>query len=157
MVATSVWSTNLAILMAVVALSLWIGWRAVFLIYAPAVYLAAAVGIWLFYVQHQFEDTYWKATRRLGLRHGRAPWEFRICGCRRFWAGSRGASDCTTSITSDRAFRTTRSNDATRRTRCSTGLRVITLAESVRTLRLTLWDETRERLVGFRDISVSQP
>ena len=40
--------------------SLWIGWRAVLLIYGPAMYIAAATGIWLFYVQHQFENTYWQ-------------------------------------------------------------------------------------------------
>ena len=30
------------------------------LIWAPAALLAGVVGIWLFYVQHQFEDAYWQ-------------------------------------------------------------------------------------------------
>ena len=33
----------------------------------------------------------------------------------------------------------------------------LTLAQSVRTLRLTLWDETRQQLVGFRDVIVARP
>src|SRR5689334_23379213 len=58
--AASVWSANLGILALVVGMSLWIGWKALFLVYFPAMYIAAAAGIWLFYVQHQFEGTYWK-------------------------------------------------------------------------------------------------
>ena len=36
-----------------------IGWRLVALTYFPAMYVAASGGIWLFYVQHQFDTTYW--------------------------------------------------------------------------------------------------
>ena len=36
------------------------GWKSVVLLYLPAYYIAAAGGIWLFYVQHQFEDAYWE-------------------------------------------------------------------------------------------------
>ncbi|HEX6053656.1 MAG TPA: fatty acid desaturase, partial [Gemmatimonadaceae bacterium] len=56
----SVWSTNAAIVALFVAFSLWIGPRAVLLVYLPAIYFAAVGGVWLFYVQHQFEDAYWK-------------------------------------------------------------------------------------------------
>ncbi|MEA2154451.1 MAG: hypothetical protein QOE11_591 [Solirubrobacteraceae bacterium] len=38
------------------------GWRAVLLIQLLPALLAGAVGIWLFYVQHQFEDVYWERT-----------------------------------------------------------------------------------------------
>ena len=31
------------------------------LVWAPAAMIAGSVGIWLFYVQHQFEDVYWSA------------------------------------------------------------------------------------------------
>jgi len=36
------------------------GWRAVLLVQLLPAMLAGAVGIWLFYVQHQFEDVYWE-------------------------------------------------------------------------------------------------
>jgi omega-6 fatty acid desaturase (delta-12 desaturase) len=32
------------------------------LVWAPAALISGAVGIWLFYVQHQFEDAYWQRT-----------------------------------------------------------------------------------------------
>ena len=38
-----------------------LGWSTLLFVYLPAIYFAAAVGIWLFYVQHQFEDTYWQS------------------------------------------------------------------------------------------------
>ena len=55
----SAMATNLGIAL-VVALILWFGgiWALV-LIFLPTTLVAASVGVWLFYVQHQFEDTYW--------------------------------------------------------------------------------------------------
>jgi omega-6 fatty acid desaturase (delta-12 desaturase) len=37
-----------------------IGWKDFLLIWAPSSLLAGSAGIWLLYVQHQFEDAYWK-------------------------------------------------------------------------------------------------
>jgi omega-6 fatty acid desaturase (delta-12 desaturase) len=52
--------TNVVLAAAIGAICLLVGWRAYLLIQAPTFMLAGAVGIWLFYVQHQFEDTYWE-------------------------------------------------------------------------------------------------
>jgi len=38
----------------------WLGWKSVLLIEGPILYLSAMAGIWLFYVQHQFENTYFE-------------------------------------------------------------------------------------------------
>ena len=38
-----------------------IGWGDFLLVWAPAALLAGSTGIWLFYVQHQFEDAYWQS------------------------------------------------------------------------------------------------
>lgn len=57
----SVHATNLA-LVVIVGLLCWaIGWQEFLLIQAPMVFLAGTAGVWLFYVQHQFEDVYWEA------------------------------------------------------------------------------------------------
>ena len=56
----SVIATDLALVTIVAALCWLIGWRDFLLVWAPAALLAGAAGIWLFYVQHQFEDTYWQ-------------------------------------------------------------------------------------------------
>jgi acyl-lipid omega-6 desaturase (Delta-12 desaturase) len=53
--------TNLGIVVMVGAMSLWIGLEAYLLIWAPPALIAAAAGVFLFYVQHQFEDAYWES------------------------------------------------------------------------------------------------
>ncbi len=56
----SVHLTNLGILTMAVLSWLTIGLSSFFLIHLPVVLFAAAIGSWLFFVQHQFEETYWQ-------------------------------------------------------------------------------------------------
>ena len=56
----SVWWMNLAILCHVIALSWVFGVAAYLLIQLTVTMVAGAFGVWLFYVQHQFEDAYWE-------------------------------------------------------------------------------------------------
>ncbi|MBU1139166.1 MAG: fatty acid desaturase [Proteobacteria bacterium] len=51
--------TNLLILAVALSAARIIGWRAYLLIQLPVLWLAGGAGIWLFYVQHQFEGGYW--------------------------------------------------------------------------------------------------
>ena len=54
-----VYATNLAILAAIVALGLVLGFRPVLLVQLPITIIASIVGVWLFSVQHRFEKTLW--------------------------------------------------------------------------------------------------
>ena len=56
----SVLGLDLALAVAIGALCWWLGWREFLLVQAPFIWLAGSAGIWLFYVQHQFRDTYWQ-------------------------------------------------------------------------------------------------
>jgi acyl-lipid omega-6 desaturase (Delta-12 desaturase) len=56
----SVLLTNLALFVLVGGLCLLIGWRDYLLVVLPPALLAGSAGIWLFYVQHQFEEAYWE-------------------------------------------------------------------------------------------------
>ncbi len=53
-------ATNAALVVLGGALCWLIGWRAYLLVQTPTILLAGAIGIWLFYVQHQFEGVYWQ-------------------------------------------------------------------------------------------------
>ena len=55
----NVYLANLAILAMAVSLSLLMGWQAYLMIQMPVMMIGGTAGIWLFYIQHQFEDTYW--------------------------------------------------------------------------------------------------
>jgi len=56
----SVIRTNIALAVLVTGLCLWLGWQGFLLVEMPLVFLAGGAGIWLFYVQHQFDETYWR-------------------------------------------------------------------------------------------------
>lgn len=57
----SAMGTNLAIATALFALYWFGGLMPVVLIFLPTTIMAATLGVWLFYVQHQFEDTHWNS------------------------------------------------------------------------------------------------
>ncbi|OJX38459.1 MAG: fatty acid desaturase [Chloroflexi bacterium 44-23] len=54
------WWHNLALLLVIVTMSLTIGLRNYILIQLPVIWLGGLVGIWLFFVQHQYEGVYWR-------------------------------------------------------------------------------------------------
>jgi len=56
----SIIGTNVALAVLIGGLCWLIGWREFLLVQAPTVMLGGAAGVFLFYVQHQFEDTYWQ-------------------------------------------------------------------------------------------------
>ena len=55
----SAMGTNLGIAAVALAMIWLIGWKAFFLVHLPICVISASIGVWLFYVQHQFEDSYW--------------------------------------------------------------------------------------------------
>lgn len=57
------WNTYLinVSLIAIYALLIWlIGWQALLMVQLPIIFIAGSLGVWLFYVQHQFEDSYFE-------------------------------------------------------------------------------------------------
>ena len=91
-------ATNLAIAAIVAGLIWLIGVKAFLLVHLPIMLLAASIGVWLFYVQHQFEETAWDEDARLepheAALHGSSHYD--LPG---YCAGSPPTSACTTSIT----------------------------------------------------------
>ena len=147
----SVWWTNLALLAVLAVASLTIGLRSFLLVQAPVTFIASTLGVWLFYVQHQFEDTYW---------HWHGEWDF-------FDAAVKGSSHLvlpkplqwiTASIglhhvhhLSSRIpnYRLQECLDANPELQQATQ---ITLKDSWRLTWLTLWDEEARQLIGFREL-----
>jgi acyl-lipid omega-6 desaturase (Delta-12 desaturase) len=58
----SVIVTDVALVLLIGLLCGLMGWREYLLVQAPTAFLAGSAGVWLFYVQHQFEGTYWQST-----------------------------------------------------------------------------------------------
>lgn len=51
--------TNLLMIAIFLLAAKFIGWQAYLMIQLPIIWIAGAMGIWLFYVQHQFKGGYW--------------------------------------------------------------------------------------------------
>ena len=75
----STMATNLGIAVIVAVLTWFIGIKAVLLVHLPIMLLAATTGVWLFYVQHQFEHTTWEHNESWNLHqaalHGSSHYE----------------------------------------------------------------------------------
>jgi len=149
---SNVWVTNAAIAAGFVGFAMWLGVSAVLLVYLPAMYLAAVAGVWLFYVQHQFEDAYWKdhedwdyATAAI-----RGSSYFKLPAVLRWMTGSIGLHHVHHLGPRVPNYRLKRCHDENALFHDVT---VLTIAESARTLRLSLWDEDEERLIGFSDLA----
>ena len=147
----SVWTTNAAILLAG-ALAVWaFGWAALLVVYLPAYYLAAMAGVWLFYVQHQFEDAHWEshedwdyATAALkGSSH------LQLDPVSQWFTGSIGLHHVHHLAPRIPNYRLQRCHDATPLLQTAP---VVTPRTGIAALRLTLWDEEARRLVRFADV-----
>ena len=132
-------------------LCLAIGWRDYLLVQGPVFLVAGAVGIWLFYVQHQFEDTYWQA--HADWRYDHAALEgssyLRLPGVLRFFTGNIGFHHVHHLSVGIPNYNLQAAHNGT------DGLRTVpqlTLRQGLRATRLKLWDEQRGRLVTFREV-----
>jgi omega-6 fatty acid desaturase (delta-12 desaturase) len=146
----SVMATNLGIV-AIVALLIWlIGIGAFLLVHLPIMLLAASIGVWLFYVQHQFEDTSWDNDGEWSIQnaalHGSSYYDLPAV-LRWFTAniGMHHVHHLNSRIPYYRLPRALRDHPELR------NISRLTLLESFRCVRLVLWDESRRRLVSFRE------
>jgi len=148
---TSAVATNLAIAVAATALIWFIGIGPFLLVHLPIALLAGSAGVWLFYVQHQFEETFWARGGEWNFHeasfHGSSYYD--LPGVLRWFTANIGVHHVhhlCSRIPYYRLPQTLRDNPDLR---CVSRL---TLFQSFGCVRLVLWDESRRRLVSFRDV-----
>lgn len=56
----SVWWTNLALVVIIPVMGLAFGWRAYLTVQLPVLFFGTGAGVWMFYVQHNYEGVYWE-------------------------------------------------------------------------------------------------
>jgi omega-6 fatty acid desaturase (delta-12 desaturase) len=144
----SVLGTDVALAVVIGAICWLIGWRAFVIVWAPAALLAGSVGIWLFYVQHQFEDAYWK--RRDDWSYADAALSgssyLNLPRILQFFTGNIGVHHVHHLNARIPNYNLKRAHLTT-----ATFVTVPTLSlwDGLRALRFKLWDEHSERLVTF--------
>lgn len=146
----SILGTN-AVIVALGGLLIWaVGFDTLLLGYLPMFLIAASAGVWLFYVQHQFEDTHWAEERR---------WNFHT-------AALEGSSyydlpDLLHWVTANIGFHhlhhlcsripNYRLRDCFEQNlELRAAAKRLTLRSSLKAARLSLWDESAGKLVTFR-------
>ena len=147
-------ATNAAIVLIAAVLIYVIGIKAFFLIHMPTMLLAATFGVWLFYVQHQFEDTFWSESS-VGISMKRLCTAHRTTICRFSCAGSLAISAFTTCITSGSRIPYYRLPAVLHDYPELRDIGRMSLMQSLRSVRFALWDEKRCRRILFREVHKS--
>ena len=127
------------------------GLGAFLMIHLPITIIAASIGVWLFYVQHQFEHTTWEAdadwSHPEAALHGSSHYDLPPV-LRWFTAniGVHHVHHLSSRIPYYRLPEVLRDHPAL------ADIGRLTLLESFRCVQLVLWDEGRRRLVSFREM-----
>jgi acyl-lipid omega-6 desaturase (Delta-12 desaturase) len=144
--------TNLALLALFSGLWLLAGWRAVLLVQLPSAMLAGAAGVWLFYVQHQFEGVYWQRhddwSYAASALHGSS--YLKLPRILQFFSGNIGFHHVHHMNPRIPNYNLQRAHDENPVFHQAPTL---SLWDGIRTLRLKLYDERHHRLVGFSAVN----
>jgi omega-6 fatty acid desaturase (delta-12 desaturase) len=148
------WSTiktNAALALIVLLASATIGLKAYLMIQIPVLIIAATAGVWLFYVQHQFEGTYWE-------RHEEWSYVKQALEGSSYYKLPRLLQWFSGSIGFHHVHHLSPRVPNYNLQKCHEGSPIfarvnhLTLWSSLRSLTFRLWDEEKRKLVGFADI-----
>ena len=148
---SSVLRTNLALALIAGGLCLLLGWRDYLLVQGPVLVVAGSVGIWLFYVQHQFEHTYWQPNE--SWRYDDAALQgssyLKLPKVLQFFTGNIGLHHVHHLSARIPNYNLQAAHDETSSLQA---VPQISLLEGLRATRLKLWDEQQGRLVTFGEL-----
>jgi omega-6 fatty acid desaturase (delta-12 desaturase) len=144
----SVIGTNLVLALLVGVLCWAIGWSNFLLVQFPTVMLAGSAGIWLFYVQHQFEDAYWQDAEDWSYADAalRGSSYLKLPKVLQFFSGNIGLHHVHHLNSRIPNYNLQRAHDENA---IFHEVPTLTFMDGMRTTRLKLWDERSGRMVGF--------
>ena len=125
------------------------GWKAYLLIQLTVIAVAGGLGVWMFYVQHQFEDVILGARRGLGLFFRRLEGSsfYKLPRVLQWFSGNIGfhhIHHLSARIPNYHLERCHRSHPMFQ------SVKPITLPGSLKCAAYRLWDENNKQLVGYR-------
>jgi len=142
--------TNAAIAV-LAALLIWaVGLVPFLLVHLPVMLIGATAGVWLFYVQHQFQDTYWRYNPEWDLHEAalRGSSHYDLPGILRWFTANIGVHHVHHLCSRIPFYRLPAALHARPEL---APLSRLTLKQSLACVHLTLWDEQRRRLISFRE------
>ena len=143
------------LVLAVVVGAFWwlIGLPTFLLVWAPSAMLAGSVGIWLFYVQHQFEDAYWQSPVEWSYADAalRGSSYLKLPKVLQFFSGNIGLHHVHHLNARVPNYNLQRAHDENP---IFNDVPVLSLAKALRSVTLKLWDEDAGKLVTFAQARV---
>jgi omega-6 fatty acid desaturase (delta-12 desaturase) len=147
----SVYATNLALLGVAAGMSTIFGWKTYLILQTAIIGMAATAGVWLFYVQHQFEGVYWERGEE---------WDYAMAALKgssfyklpkvlQWFSGNIGfhhIHHLSPSIPNYNLEKCYKSEPLFQT------VKPVTLAGSLKSFNFRLWDEHERRLVGYRHL-----
>jgi omega-6 fatty acid desaturase (delta-12 desaturase) len=144
----SIFWTDVGLAGFIVGMGLLVGFRQFLLVHVPLMTLSCSMGVWLFYVQHQFEPTYWEHDEQWGYNDAALVGSsyYRLPRLLQWATGNIGlhhVHHLSARIPNYRLQEALESIPELQR------VTTLTLRESLRCVRLALWDERERKLVRF--------
>ncbi len=143
----SITYTNIALLLIFLGMSATIGMREFILVQLPIIWMAASLGVWMFYVQHQYEDMYWEHHEDWDFE--RAALEgssfYKLPRVLQWFTGNIGfhhIHHLSPRIPNYKLEAAHTENEIFQ-------VEPMTLRSSLKSLRIRLWDEDRSKMIGF--------
>ncbi|MFC2133074.1 fatty acid desaturase [Bacteroidota bacterium] len=145
----SIYLTTLAIALLAALVMSFVGWKAFLLIQLPITIIASSTGTWLFYVQHQFEDTYWANNSLWDYTSAALNGSsfYKLPKIIQWFTGNIGfhhIHHLSPRIPNYNLEKCHKENSELQKAN------TLTLRSSFRSILLTLWDESQKKLVSFR-------
>jgi omega-6 fatty acid desaturase (delta-12 desaturase) len=132
-------------------LCLTIGWRTFLLVQGPIIVLASILGVWLFYVQHQFSSVYWRRTGEWNYLEAAMMGAsyYKLPKLLQWFSGNIGFHHLHHLAPRIPNYNLEKCYNFNPALQCATTL---TLKTSLQCLRLRMFDEDNRRLIGYREL-----
>lgn len=147
----SVMALNFSLLVLYGGLMAFLGWKTIVLLYLPVLLVAFWAGQWLFFVQHQFEDSYWAPNDQWHFSKAAVEGSsyYALPAVLQWFTGNIGFHHIHHLCTGIPNYRLQECFDANKELPPASK---ITFAQSLKGMHLSLWDENLGKMVGFRDL-----
>ncbi len=151
----NVYYTNIAVVAMAAAISYFIGFKAYLLIQLPVLLISHTAGLWLFYIQHQFEDVAWERTESWDYKEAaiRGSSFLKLPPLLQWFTGNIGfhhVHHLSSKIPNYNLARCHYENEL------FSNVKPIVLSATFRALQLNLWDEANGELISFRDLAIQK-
>jgi acyl-lipid omega-6 desaturase (Delta-12 desaturase) len=151
----NIYATNIIMLIAAAIACYFIGWQAFLLIQLPVMIIASAGGIYLFYLQHQYDEVYWCRNEDWDYQkmamHGSS--FFKLPAVLRWFTGNIGfhhIHHLGPTIPNYNLPKCHEENSIFQE------VKPITFFQSFKSLGIRFWDEASQRAIGLRELKRSR-